>query len=94
VIVLFATGLGQTSPQGQDGEVATGTLLAPVLPVSVRIGQELAEVLSTGSAPGIVEGVFQLNVLIPQAAPTGPAIPVSLRVQNALSPNGITLAVR
>jgi uncharacterized protein (TIGR03437 family) len=94
VIVLFATGLGQTSPQGQDGEVATGTLLAPVLPVSVRIGQELAEVLSAGSAPGIVEGVFQLNVLIPQTAPTGPAIPVSLRVQNALSPNGITLAVR
>jgi len=94
VIVLFATGLGQTSPQGHDGEVATGSRLVPVLPVSAWIGGQPAEVLSTSSASGFVDGVFQLNVRIPQTAPTGPAIRVSLRVENAVSPNGITLAVR
>lgn len=94
LIVLFATGLGQTSPQGQDGHVTAGTLLAPVLPPSVWIGGLPAEVQYAGSAPGIIEGVFQLNVLVPQTVPTGPAISVSLGVENAVSPNGITLAVR
>ena len=38
VISLFATGEGQTSPQGVDGKPATAPFPKPSLPVSVTIG--------------------------------------------------------
>src|SRR5580658_1430710 len=37
-IAIFATGAGQTSPPGVDGQVTGTALPAPLLPVSVQIG--------------------------------------------------------
>ncbi len=94
VVAIFATGLGPTTPSSQDGEVAQGVLPAPSLPVSVRIGGLPASILYAGAAPGIVEGVFQLNVRVPEFVTTWDSNLVTLQVGNVISPSAITLAVQ
>jgi uncharacterized protein (TIGR03437 family) len=95
VIVLYATGEGQTNPVGIDGKIIGTDLRHPVLPVSVRIGGIDAQVQYAGSAPTLVSGAFQVNVLVPATAPSGSAVPVDLQVGTFLSPAGaITVAIR
>jgi uncharacterized protein (TIGR03437 family) len=94
VISLFATGEGQTSPAGVDGQLAAAPLPQPVLPVTVTIGGQNAQILYAGGAPGLVAGLMQINVRIPSGIQTGPAVPVAVRVGNASSQAGVTIAVR
>jgi uncharacterized protein (TIGR03437 family) len=94
VISLFATGEGQTSPAGVDGKLAAVPLPQPVLPVTVTIGGQNAQILYAGGAPGLVAGLIQINVRIPSGIPTGAAVPVAVRVGNASSQAGVTIAVR
>ena len=94
VIVLYATGGGQTSPAAQDGATANpGQPLQPLLPVSVAIGGQPAQVLYAGSAAGMVEGVLQIDLVVPPDAPTGPALPVVLKVGDRYSQDGLTVAI-
>ena len=92
-IVLFATGEGQTSPAGMDGKPVTGTQTHPILPVTVTIGGQAAQVLYAGGAPGEVAGLMQVNVQIPAGIQTGDAVPVVLQVGNTSAPV-VTIAVR
>ena len=94
VVVLFATGEGQTLPGGQDGVLAGAGTPRPVLPVRVTIGGKEGPVLYAGGAPGLVSGVFQVNVRVPADVTAGEAVPVVLRVGEAASVVGVTLAVR
>ena len=94
MISLYATGLGQTTPQGQDGTIAGDVLPTPVLPVSVTIGGLPAPVTYAGAAPGLVEGVFQINVSVPLLSPVGSNILVILQVGNAFSPSNVWLAIQ
>lgn len=94
IVVLFATGEGQTSPAGVDGQIATAMAPQPVLPVMVTIGGQTAQVQYAGGAPGEVAGVMQLNVEIPSGIQTGAAVPVLLRVGGVPSQTGVTLAIR
>jgi uncharacterized protein (TIGR03437 family) len=52
-------------PPGPDGQVATAANSKPALGVSVYFSGNNAEVLYAGSAPGIVAGVLQINVRVP-----------------------------
>ncbi len=97
IVVLYATGEGQTTPAGVTGKVtpADGSGLAkPLLPVTVLIGGQQAEVLYAGSAPGFVAGALQVNARVPQNAPTGDTIPVLVIVGSASSQANVTMAVR
>ena len=94
MLSLFATGLGQTTPPGQDGVIAGDVLPTPNLPVSVWIGGVPAVVSYAGAAPSEVEGVFQINVSIPLLAPLGPNILVILQVGNAFSPSNTWLSIQ
>src|ERR1051326_6971603 len=71
IVSIFATGEGQTNPQGADGKLAVSPLPTPVLPVQVLIGDMEAEIRYVGGAPGEVAGVLQINVRIPEAIPVG-----------------------
>jgi uncharacterized protein (TIGR03437 family) len=62
--------------------------------VLAQIGGQFAEILYAGGAPGIVEGVIQVNLRIPPASQIGAAVPLVLRVGNSTSQIGITLAVQ
>jgi uncharacterized protein (TIGR03437 family) len=95
VVVLFGTGAGQTSPAGDDGMISTDfPLPTPILPVTVFIDDQPAELLYAGAAPGMVEGILQINARVPTTAASGAGIPVMFKVGNYSSPKTVTLSVR
>jgi uncharacterized protein (TIGR03437 family) len=84
VLVLYGTGEGQTSPPGVDGGVNTTTFPKPVLPVSVTIGGQPAQLPYAAAAPGFIAGVLQVNIQIP--AGVSGTVPLVLTVGSASSP--------
>ena len=84
------------TPLPKDGTVMPLTLPLPKpqLEVSCVIGGQAAKVLYAGAAPGLVSGVFQVNVEVPQNASSDSAVPVSLTVGSFTSPAGVTVALR
>ena len=95
VVMIYATGEGQTLPAGVDGKVNnTAILPRPLLPVSVTIGGSEAGVIYAGAAPGFVAGAMQINVRIPAGITPGNSIPVQVRIGNRLSQSGVTMAVQ
>jgi uncharacterized protein (TIGR03437 family) len=95
VVVLFGTGSGQTSPVGEDGKISIDLPLpVPILSVSVFIDNQPAELLYAGAAPGMVQGIIQINARVPSAASSGDRVPVMFKVGNYSSPRMVTLSVR
>jgi uncharacterized protein (TIGR03437 family) len=92
-IIIYATGGGQTTPASVTGAVAGGSLLKTNAAVTVTIGGIAATVSYAGSAPGLVEGVLQLNVVVPTTISAG-SQPILVTVGNATSQNGVTVAVQ
>jgi len=95
VIVLYGEGAGQTSPHELDGaitSIVSALLPQPLLPVTVQIGGQEAQVNYAGAALNFVAGVLQVNVQIPQDAPSG-NVPIVLTVGNAGSQPGVTVAI-
>ena len=85
-VSLFATGEGQISPSGADGAIATGQLLrTPVERVTATVGGLPAVVQYAGTAPGLVAGLMQVNVRIPDGVPPGGYVPVVIAVGSASS---------
>ena len=68
-IVLYATGLGTTSPAAPNGSVLTAPLTLAT-PPTVTIGGTPATVTYAGL---IGPGVYQVNVVVPNSAPAGDA---------------------
>ena len=81
---VFATGLGPVI-EGADG------LQRVVEQPSARIGEQPARVLFAGLAPGFV-GLYQVNVELSDAVPSGPAVPLRLLQGQAVS-NEVTVAI-
>ncbi len=90
VITFYVTGEGLLQPRPIDGTVVAEPLPRPVLPVRVLLGGREAEVLYAGGAPGLVVGLLQVNVRVPEGL-RGDAIPVTIRVGTADSPTGVTI---
>ncbi len=93
IIVLYGTGEGQTDPTGADGRINNAVFPKPALPVKVSIGGIEAPVAYFGAAPGLVSGLFQANVTVPQGVTPGD-VQVVVTVGGAASPAGTTIAVR
>jgi uncharacterized protein (TIGR03437 family) len=94
IVVIYATGEGQTTPAGLDGQLANGPFYPkPIQKVTVNIGGIPAEVLYAGAAPTLVAGVMQINVRIPVNAPSG-NVPVDIVVGTTHSQPGVTVSVK
>ncbi len=91
-IIFYATGIGPTSPC-VDGQTYASGFPQPMFPVFVGIGGIGAHVSYAGQAPYLVSGVAQINAVVPSGAPTG-SVPLTLLVDGALSPSGVTIAVK
>jgi len=85
VVLIFATGGGQTNPPTVDGVPSSGA--APLLlPVSVQIDGLPATVQYKGAAPGLA-GLDQINVQIPAGVRTGVPVPVLLTIGTVTAPS-------
>ncbi len=93
VIALFGTGEGQTDPPGNNGRVIASDLRRPLLRVTAKIAGRPAEVTYAGSASGLVSGIFQANVRIPEDIDAG-IVPIEIQVGDAPTQSGVTIAVR
>jgi uncharacterized protein (TIGR03437 family) len=71
VVQVYLTGTGQTTPPAVTGLVNT-TLKNSLLTYTATIGGLPAQVVYQGTAPGLVEGVMQFNIVVPANAPSGP----------------------
>jgi uncharacterized protein (TIGR03437 family) len=100
VISLYATGGGQTSPAGLDGQLSTSPLATQSLPVQAYIGLQpvlaTAQLQYAGPAPGEIAGLMQINVPLPLGLKPGSAVPVVIFVGtvNSSSQSNVTIAVR
>lgn len=92
IVSLYMTGLGQTNPASVDGQVVS-TIANLVNAPTVTINGVAAEVVYAGNAPGLVPGVAQLNVRVPNGAVSGTNV---IRVTSAgtTSTGSVTLFVR
>ena len=101
VIQIFATGIAVAG--AVTGSVTLAAAPGSTDAVSVAIGGTAARIIYAGPAPGEVAGVIQVNAVVPDIAPTGPAVPIVLSVsppQGPLQPiiyasqAGATIAVQ
>jgi uncharacterized protein (TIGR03437 family) len=98
-VILFGTGTGAQLVNGNgqavglnDGEASTGNLLIVTADrPTVMIGGRAANVAFSGLSPGLV-GLWQLNVQIPNDAPSGSGIEVLVKLGKR-SANLVTLAI-
>ena len=91
-VSLYLTGAGQTNPGGTDGHLATVPLPLPIAPVTVTIGGKPATVQYSGAAPGLVEGLTQVNAQVPAGLTPG-NVPVVVQVGASSTQPGVTIAV-
>jgi uncharacterized protein (TIGR03437 family) len=98
IVSVFMTGAGALNPPIPDGSIGplTPPLPMPVEGIGVTIGSVDATVTFAGQAPGLIAGATQVNVQIPQNAPVGSAIPITVYAAGYASQVGqlITIAVQ
>jgi trimeric autotransporter adhesin len=94
ITMIFATGEGQTNPDGTDGKPDGFPAPTPIAqPVTATIGGLDADVQYAGGVAGLVAGFLQVNVRVPSGVPAGNAVPVILSIGGKSSQGNVTLAV-
>ena len=92
-ITIWATGLGPVTHPPATGAPASYDPLAHTMTLpKVTIGGVAAPVFFSGLAPLFV-GLYQINVKVPEEAPTGNAIEVIVTI-GGVSSNVVTIAVQ
>jgi uncharacterized protein (TIGR03437 family) len=90
---IFCSGLGDVTNRPLSGTSPSSSVLSATTSTpTVRIGGMPAAAVFSGLAPGFV-GLYQVNVQVPDSAPTGAAVPVVLTIGGASS-NSVTIAVQ
>jgi uncharacterized protein (TIGR03437 family) len=92
IVTLYLVGLGATSPVTVSGAAAgdgsPGKPLNTVADVSVKVGNETAEVFFAGLTPYLV-GLYQVDFRVPPGAVAG-TLPVTITVAQATSQANVT----
>jgi uncharacterized protein (TIGR03437 family) len=93
IVSVYGTGGGAVGPAVTAGYVAGDTLSWISLPYSATVNGQSATVQYAGTAPTLVYGVDQFNVLLPANLPPGPAN-IMLKVGNSNSQADVTVFVK
>jgi len=86
---LYGQGYGVASPSIADGALITGALPIPVAATKLLIDGKVVPNEYIGGAAEEVNGVMQVNFVVPQLAPGSHQIQV--QIGSAISPAGVTL---
>jgi uncharacterized protein (TIGR03437 family) len=79
ILVIVATGLGQTSPAATDGAAApTNPLEYATVPPTVTLGNVGLQVQFAGLLPGEV-GTYQINAAVPHKISAGSEVPLVIQ---------------
>ena len=102
-LVIYATGLGLTTPNGDPNGKPLSTGVAPpadgsVLyqtptPPTVSIGGIVAKVLFSGLAPGF-PGLYQIDVQVPSGVASGNDVPVVISIGGATDTATVSIQTR
>jgi uncharacterized protein (TIGR03437 family) len=93
---FYATGLGATTPQVDDGSGgAAGTVYLVNSNPIVMVGGMIVSGSAAAQAPGF-PGVNQVNIVIPNNAPAGNNVPLQIQTLDGTitSTSGATIAIR
>lgn len=93
---FYATGLGAMTPSVTDGSGGEpGTVYLVNSQPTIMVGGIVATQAAAAQAPGF-PGVYQVNVTIPENAPTGNTVPLQIQTLDGkiISTPGATIAVR
>ncbi len=76
IVVLWATGAGQTDPTSLTGEVTPLALRKLTHPHIVRSVEVVQEILYQGAAPGATSGLNQINIRLNPSTRIDPSTPL------------------
>jgi uncharacterized protein (TIGR03437 family) len=95
IVQLYATGLGLSDPVWQAGEMPTRvTSLSSRITVTIGgTAVPASDILYAGVVPGMISGLYQINVRIPASVADG-NVPVTVSVGGATSAAGTTLPIQ
>jgi uncharacterized protein (TIGR03437 family) len=94
ILVIYCTGLGDTSPRGVAGSPAPITPLAQAIdPVTVTLGGVNVPVSFAGPTPGYA-ALYQVNATVPAGIAASSAAPLILKQSGRSSPSAVTIPVQ
>jgi uncharacterized protein (TIGR03437 family) len=98
VIAVYGTGGPQTNPLSRTGTFtpipSSSADLLNITGATATVGGLPATVQFAGAAPGLVTGVFQVNILIPLTVTPGPNVSITVSFNGVSTPVGTTIAVQ
>jgi len=94
VLMVFATGGGQTNPTDSTGSIAPNSAQPLAANVTATVGGQAAAVVYAGNAPGELSGVMQVNIQLPANPPQAGSLPIVLTVNGVTSQQTVTVAVQ
>ena len=71
VVILYLTGTGSMTPEGEAGRMATAPSVLN-LQTQATVNGQSATVLYAGNAPGLLQGIVQVNLKLPAGLAQGP----------------------
>jgi len=95
-VAIYCTGAGSTTPTAADGALAGLTPPFPTLntqPVTVTIGGVSAQVLYAGPTPGSINGLTQINAVVPGGLRSGSA-PVVVSIGGVSSQSNLSMSIQ
>ncbi|MEZ5365824.1 MAG: hypothetical protein R2748_26705 [Bryobacterales bacterium] len=91
-LIVYVTGQGEVAPAVATGRLAPSSPRSGLTQVSATIGGQPATPLFAGLTPGFA-GLAQVNLLIPDDTPTGPATPLTITLRGVSTQSGVTVAI-
>ena len=92
VVIVLATGAGAVVGDAKTGGIAQGIGQQAAM-ITATVGGFDADIAYAGPAPGLVNGVLQVNLTVPKSLSPG-IYPIVLTVGGARTQDAITIAVR
>lgn len=94
-LIVYWTGGGSLNITVPDGQLVSVNPPYPsvTFPVTATLGGVPVQVLYAGAVPTLAPGILQTNILIPDSAPKGDAVPLLMRIGDFSTQTGVSVAI-